>query len=92
MKNNRLQHQLDKHVDKSKVQVFTNEAMLAKDKAMHHLSKIEMISINKLNRADTKSQFAQTIMCDINNLIICQRPSEINKPLKPCNIENSLFI
>ena len=66
----RLEHELNKHVDTSKITFFTNEAILARDKAMYHLSENESINISKVNKADTRSQFAQTVLSDIKNNII----------------------
>lgn len=80
----RLEHELNRFIDKSKTTIFTNEALLAKDKALQQLSQLETSNITKLNKFDMRSEFIQTTLCDINNIVICQRPSEANKPLKPC--------
>lgn len=66
----RLEHELNKHVDSSKITYFTNEALLARDKAMYHLSETESLNISKVNKADTRSQFVQTVLNGINNNII----------------------
>ena len=50
-----------------------------------------MMSIVKLNKTDNKFQFVQTEMWDLNNHIVCQRPSEANRLLKPCKTKKSNY-
>ena len=58
----RLEHELNRFIDKSKTSIFTNEALLAKDKALHQLSQLESSNISKLNKFDMRSEFIQTTM------------------------------
>lgn len=58
----RLEHELNRFIDKSKTSIFTNEALLAKDKALHQLSQLESSNIKKLNKFDMRSEFIQTTM------------------------------
>ena len=63
---------------------MTNLAVLEKNKIMNQLSQYEIDSIKKINKADIKSEFVQTSLCDIKNIIIMKNPNEKVKPQKPC--------
>ena len=85
----RLQNELNKYTKEGSAALFTNKAIIAKDKALHDLAQFELESINKINKADIKSEFAQTEISGIENIIISKRPDEMEKPSKPRKNYNS---
>jgi hypothetical protein len=80
---NRLQNELAKNTRKGKNTAFTNEALLAKDKAMFQLSQMGTDNLKKMHKFDVRSEFIQTTLGDLNNKIIMQRPTEGNAPKVP---------
>ena len=86
----RIKCELEKHNKEHSISLFTGAASLSIGKIMSQLSQYEADSISKINKADIKSEYAQTEICDINNILISQRPSDINnsKPRIYCNFTN----
>lgn len=80
----RLESELAKNTRKGKTTLFTNEALLAKDKAMYQLSQMGTDNLKRMQKFDVRSEFIQTTLGDLNNKIIMQRPSEANAPKVPC--------
>lgn len=48
----RLQFELTKFSTDGNASLFTNKALVSKDKALHSLAQFELQSINKINKAD----------------------------------------
>jgi hypothetical protein len=80
---NRLANELAKNTRKGKNTAFTNEALLAKDRAMFQLSQMGTDNIKKMHKFDVRSEFIQTTLGDLKNKIIMQRPTEGNAPKVP---------
>lgn len=79
----KLQYEVDRYTKDGNAALFTNKAMITKNKAMHQLWQYEVRCINKINRADIKSEFIQTDLKGTENIIVMKRPDEaevINKP------------
>lgn len=56
----KFQTELAKYVKDHSSGLISNLAMLEKNKVMHQLSEFELESLEKVNRADIKSEYAQT--------------------------------
>lgn len=82
----RMQFELEKLWKEKSSSIFTGAANLSIGKIMTQLSQYEVDSLSKINRADIKSEYAQTEIWDINNILISQRPSEA-KNIKPRIVE-----
>lgn len=84
-----LQTELEKYTKDQSAGILMNMANLAKNKIMHELSQYEIESLTKINKADIKSEYAQTTIGDINNILIVKNPNEKDTPLIPrklCNL------
>ncbi|CAI2366692.1 unnamed protein product [Moneuplotes crassus] len=79
----KLQNELEKHVKGFMSGILTNIASVEKSKVMHHLSESELQSLAKINKADIKSEYAQTTINDINNILVVKKPDQKDKPDKP---------
>ena len=79
----RLEHEVNKFNKNPNSLAFTQQAILAKDKAMNDLAMFENRAISKMNKVDKLSEFVQTTLCDIKNVIVMKKPSEVEKPEKP---------
>jgi FtsZ-binding cell division protein ZapB len=78
-----FQKELEKHTKENFGGIMMNLASLAKNKVLHQLSQYEVESISRINNADQKSEFVQTYLCDVNNILIMKDPNEKEKPQKP---------
>ena len=79
----RLEHEINKFNKNPNSLAFTQQAILAKDRAMNDLAVFENKAIAHINKVDKLSEFVQTTLCDINNFILTENPNEIEKPEKP---------
>ena len=79
----RLEHEVNKFNKNSNSFAFTQQAILAKDKAMNDLAMFENTAITHMNKVDKLSEFVQTTLCDINNVILMKKPNKMEKPQKP---------
>jgi hypothetical protein len=78
-----LQSELKTHTKEQFSGLLSNIAKLEKNKILHHLSDNELSSINRVNKADIKSEYAQTVIADINNILIVKNPNEKDRPSIP---------
>ena len=64
-----LQAELEKHVKDYMSGILTNIASVEKNKVMHKLSEAELQNLVKINQADIKSEFVQTVTSGILSVL-----------------------